>query len=84
QEGLTEGMLVGKQEGLTEGLLEGKRKGLLEAIELGLELKFGSAGLNIMNMVRAIDTVDKLEEFKNLIKKAGSVDELREFLSNSI
>ncbi|MBF0320644.1 MAG: hypothetical protein HQL01_12665 [Nitrospirae bacterium] len=67
------GLLEGKQ----KGLLEGKQRGLLEGIELGLELKYGSAGLELMDMVRAISTVDKLEEFKNLIRKAGSLDELR-------
>ncbi|MBF0486693.1 MAG: hypothetical protein HQK98_00895 [Nitrospirae bacterium] len=63
---------------------EGKEAGLLEGIELGLELKYGSAGLELMNMVRAIPTVNKLEEFKNLIKKAGSVDELRGFWGRSV
>ncbi len=83
-----EGLLEGKQEGLLEGkqegLLEGQRKGLLEAIELGLELKFSIAGLELMNMVRAINTIDTLGEFKNLIRKAGSVDELKEFLGKNI
>ncbi|MBF0463838.1 MAG: hypothetical protein HQK88_01570 [Nitrospirae bacterium] len=74
------GLLKGKQ----EGLFEGKRDGLLEGIELGLELKYGLAGLELMNIVRAINSVDKLEEFKNLIKKAGSVDELKEFLGKSV
>ncbi|MEO5355723.1 MAG: hypothetical protein H7844_00285 [Nitrospirae bacterium YQR-1] len=75
----------GRQQGLFEGqqkgLFEGKRDGLLEGIELGLELKYGSAGLELMNMVKALNTIDKLEEFKNFIKKAGSVDELKEFLT---
>ncbi|MBF0464265.1 MAG: hypothetical protein HQK88_05200 [Nitrospirae bacterium] len=91
-DGLEEGLLKGKREGLfegkreglfegkREGLFEGKREGLFEGIELGLELKFGIAGLELMNMVKAVNTVDKLEEFKNLIKKASSVDELKEFL----
>ncbi|MEO5357658.1 MAG: hypothetical protein H7844_10220 [Nitrospirae bacterium YQR-1] len=79
-----EGVEKGLFEGKLEGLLEGQRKGLLEGIEGMLELKFGLAGLNMMNMVRAINKMDKLEEFKNLIKKAGSVDELKEFLTNSI
>ncbi|WP_420266262.1 hypothetical protein [Candidatus Magnetominusculus dajiuhuensis] len=78
----------GRERGMIEGkekwTLEGKRKGLLEGIELGLELKYGSAGLELMGMVRAIPTVDKLEEFKNLIRKAGSLDELRGVFENSI
>jgi predicted transposase YdaD len=69
----------GVSEGKQEGFIEGERKGLLEGIELGLELKYGSEGLELMNMVRAISTVDKLEEFKNLIKKAGSGDDLKGF-----
>ncbi len=80
KEGLTEGLLEGER----KGLLEGERKGLLEGIELGLELKFGLIGLELMNMVRVINTVDKLEVFKNLIKKAGSVNELKEFLGKNI
>ncbi|MBF0553273.1 MAG: hypothetical protein HQK96_01805 [Nitrospirae bacterium] len=72
------------QEGLSDGEQRGKREGLLEGIEGMLELKYASAGLELMNMVRAIGSIDKLEEFKNLIKKAGSVDELMGFLGNSI
>ncbi|KWT87413.1 hypothetical protein [Candidatus Magnetominusculus xianensis] len=68
------------KQGRERGLLEGEQRG----IEGMLELKFGSAGLELMNMVRAIPTVDKLEEFKNLIKKAGSVDELRVVLGRSV
>jgi hypothetical protein len=86
-DGKEEGLLEGKREGLfegkREGLFEGKREGLLEGIELGLELKYGLAGLELMNIVRVINTVDKLEEFKNLIKKADSVVELKEFLGMS-
>ncbi|MBF0516299.1 MAG: hypothetical protein HQK97_04135 [Nitrospirae bacterium] len=67
-----------------EGRMEGKGEGLIEGIELGLELKFASAGLQLMNLVRAVDSVDKLEEFKNLIKKTGSVDDLKEFLGKSV
>ncbi|MEO5358653.1 MAG: hypothetical protein H7844_15340 [Nitrospirae bacterium YQR-1] len=82
-EGQRKGLLEGELKGKRDGLLEGKRDGLLEAIELGLELKFGYAGLELMNMVKVINTIDKLEEFKNLIKKAGLMDELKEFLEKS-
>jgi len=87
-EGKQEGLFEGKQEGLfegkREGLFEGKREGLLEGIEGMLELKYGLTGLELMNMVRVLNTIDKLEDFKNFIKRAGSVDELKEFLGNSI
>ncbi|MEO5356740.1 MAG: hypothetical protein H7844_05505 [Nitrospirae bacterium YQR-1] len=83
-EGVEKGLLEGERKGLLEGKIEGKLEGLLEAIELGLELKFGLIGLELMNMVRAISTVVKLEEFKNLIKKADSTDELKEFLTKNV
>ncbi|MBF0464522.1 MAG: hypothetical protein HQK88_09260 [Nitrospirae bacterium] len=71
-------------DGKEEGLLEGERIGLLEGIEGMLEIKFGLTGLELMNMVKALNTVDKLEEFKNLIKLAGSMDELKAFLGKSL
>jgi hypothetical protein len=88
QEGKVEGKLEGKVEGKVEGKLEGKAEGkaegLLEGIELGLELKHGSAGLELMGMARALDSIDKLEEFKNLIRKADSLDDLKRFLGQGI
>ena len=84
RKGLFEGERKGLFEGKREGLLEGERKGLFKGIEGMLELKYGLTGLELMNMVRVLNTIDKLEEFKNFIKKAGSVDELREFLGKSI
>ncbi|MEO5356220.1 MAG: hypothetical protein H7844_02855 [Nitrospirae bacterium YQR-1] len=83
-DGVEVGLLEGKRDGLLEGERKGKRDGLLEGIEGMLELKFGYAGLELMNTVKAINTIDKLEDFKNLIKKAGSVDELQVFLEKSV
>jgi hypothetical protein len=37
-----------------------------------------------MNMVRVLNTIDKLENFRNFIRKAGSIDELKEFLTRSV
>ncbi|MBF0458834.1 MAG: hypothetical protein HQK99_13170 [Nitrospirae bacterium] len=63
---------------------QGRELGMIEGIELGLELKFGSAGLALMDMVRVVNSVDKLKEFRNLIKKSNSLDELKDFLDKSI
>ncbi|KWT85396.1 hypothetical protein ASN18_1752 [Candidatus Magnetominusculus xianensis] len=86
-EGERKGLLEGERKGLLEGerrgLLEGERRGLLEGIELGLELKYGSAGVELMDVVCIIPTVDKLEEFKNLIRRADSLDELKLFLGKA-
>ncbi|MBF0517771.1 MAG: hypothetical protein HQK97_11765 [Nitrospirae bacterium] len=84
QRGMVEGQRRGLLEGQRRGLLEGQRRGLLEGIELGLELKYGSAGVELMSKVRIMHALDELEEFKSLIKKAGSVDELKEFLGKCV
>ncbi|MBF0520121.1 MAG: hypothetical protein HQK92_10380 [Nitrospirae bacterium] len=83
-EGLFEGKREGLFEGKREGLFEGKREGLLEGIEGMLELKFGINGLELMNIVRAINTLDKLEDFKNLIRSADLIDELKDFLGKNV
>ncbi|MBF0515927.1 MAG: hypothetical protein HQK97_02250 [Nitrospirae bacterium] len=83
RQGRKEGKRQGRKEGIKEGKEEGLIAGLIEGIELGLELKFSSAALELMPLVRAVDCVDKLEEFKNLIKTATAVDELKGFLGQS-
>ncbi|KWT91764.1 hypothetical protein ASN18_0754 [Candidatus Magnetominusculus xianensis] len=67
------------KQGREQGIILGKLEGLLEGIEGMLELKYGSDGLELMGIVRAVDNIDKLEEMKNFIKKAGSLDELKVF-----
>ncbi|MEO5361977.1 MAG: hypothetical protein H7843_16305 [Nitrospirota bacterium] len=89
REGMEDGLLRGRKEGREDGLLRGREDGLLrgreegliEGIELGLELKFGSSGVELMDKVRAISSLDRLEEFKNLIRKVGSIEELNVFLN---
>ncbi|MBF0488001.1 MAG: hypothetical protein HQK98_07550 [Nitrospirae bacterium] len=70
----------GRERGVAEGLLRGERRG----VEGMLEIKYGSAGLELMDMVSVIGNVDKLEEFKNLIKKSDSLDELKRFLGKGM
>ncbi len=60
---------------------EGKQEGLLSGIELGLELKFGAAGLQCMPEVRKLTDVPKLEAILQAIKSATSIDELRHLWS---
>ncbi|BAY20099.1 hypothetical protein NIES21_59690 (plasmid) [Anabaenopsis circularis NIES-21] len=59
-------------------------EGLLEAIELGLELKFGSSSLFVIEEISQIEDVEQLRAIKERIKTANTVDELRSFYQTSI
>ncbi|KJU87269.1 hypothetical protein MBAV_000517 [Candidatus Magnetobacterium bavaricum] len=67
----------------TKGELKGELKGKLEGIEGMLEIKYGPEGLELMNMLRGIDKVDKLDEFSALIKRSTSVAQLRLYLQGN-
>ncbi|WP_040335062.1 hypothetical protein [Candidatus Magnetobacterium casense] len=71
----TKGELKGRQEGKLEGKLEG--------IEGMLEIKYGPEGLELMDMLRGIDKVDRLDEFRALIKRSTSVAQLRLYLQGN-
>ncbi|MBF0343803.1 MAG: hypothetical protein HQL06_06185 [Nitrospirae bacterium] len=58
-------------DGKREGLLEGERKGILEGM---LDIKYGSEGLELMDMARNIDDFEML---RILIKGSNTVEELR-------
>ncbi|MBI4603465.1 MAG: cytosolic protein [Planctomycetes bacterium] len=59
----------GREEGLKEGLDRGFGEGLMEAIELGLELRFGKPGLEILPRVREVKDVGKLRELKAAVRE---------------
>lgn len=67
-----------RQEGKIEGKLEGKIEGIVEGIEVAIELKYGTEALFIINDIRKIKSLDKIERIKELIKVKDSFDEFRE------
>ncbi|MBV6343014.1 PD-(D/E)XK nuclease family transposase, partial [Candidatus Magnetobacterium casense] len=71
-----EGERRGLAKGIAKGLIEGERKGLVKGIEGMLEIKYAEQGLAIMDRIRGIEDIKRLEELKGLIKEAASVDEL--------
>ncbi len=81
--GELKGRQEGKLEGRQEGILEGELKGELKGIEGMLEIKYGPEGLELMDVLRGIDKVDKLDEFRALIKRSTSVAQLRLYLQGN-
>ena len=45
---IQQGLQQGLRQGLQQGIVQGRRQGLLDAIDLGLKLRFGSAGLRLL------------------------------------
>jgi len=69
-----------KQEGIKEGIKEGEKRGLYDAISLGLELKFGTDGLALMEKVLKVESREKLEVIKEAIKIANKIEEVEKLI----
>ncbi|MBF0345985.1 MAG: Yae1 family protein [Nitrospirae bacterium] len=76
-DGKGEGLIEGRQEGLIEGERRGLREGLLVGIETILEVKYGAVGLELMDMVKNINSFERLNQLNTLIKRSATVDEVR-------
>jgi predicted transposase YdaD len=63
--------------GRVEGRVEGKVEELHSGIELALELKFGSEGLQLMPSILQISDVDILKSIQQGIRTSKTVEELR-------
>lgn len=70
----------GLKEGLKEGFEKGRRSGFHDAISLGLELKFGTNGLILMEKVLGIESLEKLEVIKEAIKIANKIEEIEKLI----
>jgi hypothetical protein len=59
------------------GMERGKREGLLEGITLGLKLRFGAEGLQLLPKVQSVGEVDRLQAILKAIETAADLEELR-------
>jgi hypothetical protein len=55
---------------------------LLAAIELGLDLKFGAEGLQLMPEIKEITDLDVLRAVRDAIKPSRTLDEVRRVWSS--
>ena len=56
---------------------EGIKKEILNSIELGLELKFGGTGLEILPEISQITDLDVLKQIRQALRSIKSLEELR-------
>jgi len=77
EQGLEKGLEQGREEGLERGREQGLVEGLHKAIELGLELKFGAAGLELLPEIHQITQVALLEVLQEALKTAPTPAAIR-------
>ena len=70
------------QEILNKGRIEGRVEELLLGIELGLELKFGSDGLQLMPEISQIADVDILRTIREGLRIMNTLDEVHHIYEN--
>jgi predicted transposase YdaD len=66
-----------------EILERGRQEGTelaLQGIEMLLEMKFGSAGLELMPIISQVNDLERLKSIQQAIKTANSVEDLRQML----
>ncbi|QSJ15708.1 hypothetical protein JYQ62_28495 [Nostoc sp. UHCC 0702] len=60
------------------GIEKGKREVIIESLEVCLEIKFGSEGLNILPEIAQIQNVEILRSILTRIKTVNNLEELRQ------
>ena len=80
-QGLEQGLERGLEQGLERGLERGELRALKRGIEVALELKFGTDGLQLLPLVRAVERVEVLRAVQDSIRTARTLDEVRRLLT---
>ena len=85
KEGYDQAMVMAerlKKEGYDQGIRQGICEGLLEGIELGLSLRFGEKGLEMMPRIREIQDLSRLKALKEKIRTAVSAEEFEKNITD--
>ncbi|PSF37586.1 transposase [Aphanothece hegewaldii CCALA 016] len=75
---LEEGIEIGIQRSIQQNI----RQEVLSGIELGLDLKFGDVGLQLMPEIREIQDVETLKRVRESLRTVQTLDELRQVYQN--
>ncbi|MEM6752549.1 MAG: transposase, partial [Cyanobacteria bacterium P01_C01_bin.38] len=70
------------QQILREGEARGRREGIISGIELDLEIKFGSEGLQLMPQISQITDLEQLKVIQRAVKTVNSLEELQILIQN--
>ena len=65
-----------------EGEARGKREGIISGIEMVLEIKFGSEGLQLMPQISQITDLEQLKVIQRGVKTVNSLEGLRGLISS--
>ncbi|AFY55056.1 hypothetical protein Riv7116_2548 [Rivularia sp. PCC 7116] len=60
---------------------EGERRGIISGIELDLEIKFGSEGLQLMPQISQITNLEELKVIQRGVKTVNSLEELQRLIN---
>ena len=74
--GMQQGLQEGLQQGIQQGMQEGMREGMLKAIRLGLDLKFGAAGMKLYPDIKKIKDIDVLDAISECIMSMTSLADI--------
>ncbi|MFZ1597917.1 MAG: cytosolic protein [Anaerolineae bacterium] len=80
QRGIEQGIQQGIQQGMEQGMEQGSRVELLAAIELGLELRFGTSSLTLLPEVRRVQDVELLRTLRTALRTVPTLDAWRQLL----
>ena len=61
---------------------EGERRGIISGIEVALEIKFGSEGLQLMPQISQITDLEQLKVIQRGVKTVNSLEELQRLISS--
>ena len=68
------------REGEARGRQEGQREEMLSGIELGLEIKFGTEGLQLMPEISQISDLNRLKAIQRGILTSNTLEEFRQLI----